>query len=568
MRQAVDAGANEQVRADVEPATPNPLSLQMLAILSPIVAAFALVLVTACANVSNVMLARAVARHREIAVRLSIGASRGRVVRQLLTEGLLISLVAGFAALGTAVFALRAATVALFATLPPSVAGIVRLVPIGIDHRVFLFALSLAVVATVLFALVPALQSSRLPLIEAVRGQGGSIRQGSRWRHSLVIGQVAVSLILVVLAVTLARNGAAIGAIDLGFETAGVVSVNVRGEESDLIRRLSPVLAADSRIAEVAVTGGNPLFVRSRSVAASSSDRRAAAPTRYTFVSPAYFSLLRIPIVKGREFRAEEARAEMPVAIISEATARRFWPGADPVGKSIRIERADGRPVDDLPRYTDVTVVGVAPDVVSGLIFDGRDPAHIYLPITSDSPHATAALIRGRSPHEPGPEALQDTFRRVAADPQVFEALPLEEMRALEVYPLQAASWVGILLGGVALILSVSGLYGVLTYTLSQRTREIGIRMALGASGAAVIGLVVRQSARLAVAGATIGLVITFASLKALSSTVHLQTMSFVDAVAFGAGAAMVVSASALAAYHPARRASRVDPSEALRADA
>jgi len=562
------ASEGEDVRAEVQPATPNQLSLQLLAILSPIAAAFALVLVTACANVSNVMLARAIARHREIGVRLSLGASRNRVVRQLLTEGIVIAVVAGFAALALAAFALRAATAAFFATLPPSVAGILRLVPIGIDHRVFLFTLGTAAVATVLFALMPALQASRLSLIDAVRGQGGTTRQGSRLRHALVIAQVAVSMILVVVAVTLARNGAAIGSLDLGYHTAGVVSINVRAQDGELIRKLVPVLTADPRVAEVGVTGGNPLFIRSRNVAAAPAGRTDAAATRYTFVSPEYFSILRIPIVRGRPFRLDEARGSARTAIISEATARSFWPGQDAIGKSIRIERPNGRPVDDLAGYPEVTVIGTVPDVVSGLIVDGRDSSHIYLPMTADSPQTLAALVRGRTMREPGAEALQQSFRQVAADPQIFEALPLEEMRALQIYPLQAASWVGILLGGLALILSVSGLYGVLIYTLNQRTREIGIRMALGASGAAVVRLIVRQSARLAAAGAMIGLIVAFGSLKALSSAIQLQTVTLVDAAAFAAGVVVVVAAAALAAYHPASRATRVDPSAALRADA
>jgi ABC-type antimicrobial peptide transport system permease subunit len=202
------------------------------------------------------------------------------------------------------------------------------------------------------------------------------------------------------------------------------------------------------------------------------------------------------------------------------------------------------------------------------MMFDGPDAGHIYLPITSDDRHATAALVRGRTPRELGPEALQEIFRRIAKDPQVFEALPLNEMRDLQVYPLRAASWVGFLLGALALGLSVSGLYGVLIYMVNQRTREIGIRVALGATATAVVRLIVRQSARLATIGAAVGLVIAFASLKALSSAVPLQTLSFLDATAFAAGVTLIVGAAALAVYHPARRATRIDPSQALRSDA
>ena len=564
---AIVAEPGSGVRADVEPATRNPLSLEMLALFSPIFAAFALVLVTACANVSNVMLARGVARHREIAVRLSLGASRNRVVRQLVTEGLLISIVSGFTALAMSALALRAGVAAFFGTLPASVGGILRLVPLTLDHRVFLFALGTAVLATGLFALMPALQASRLSLIDAVRGSGGSGRHGSRLRQSLVIAQVAVSLVLVVVAVTLARNGIAVGSLNLGYQTDGVFSINVRGSDGDLLRRLAPLLATDPRVAEVAVTGGNPLFIRSRTIAAAAAGTRSAIATRYTFVSPAYFSLLRVPIVRGRGFFANEAQSEARVAIVSEATARQLWPGDDPIGKLINIERPEGRPVDELPGYEEVTVVGTAPDLVSGFIVDGLDPGHIYLPTTSDSSHAIAALIRGRTASDLGPNGLQDLFRRVAADPEVFELLPLEDLHALQIYPLKAASSVGFLLGALALILSMSGLYGVLTYMLSQRTREIGIRIALGATPGGVVQLVVRQSTRLAAIGGTIGLVVAFASLKTLDAAIHLNTIALIDAAAFAGGIAAVMAVAALAVYHPARRATRIDPAAALRAD-
>jgi predicted permease len=560
---------HRNVRAEVRPqSSPNPLSFEMLAVMSPIFAAFALVLVTACANVSNVMLARAIARHREIAVRLSLGASRGRVVRQLLTEGLVIAVLSGFAGLALAAWALRGATALFFRTLPTSAADILRLASLDIDTRVFMFALAVAAAATLMFALLPALQASRLPLTDALRGQRTGTRRSSRLRSALVVGQVAVSLILVILALTLARNGAALSAIDLGYATNGVVSVNVRGEEAGLVPRLAAVLSADPRVAEVAVTGSNPLFLRERSVAAGPDGAASARPTRYTFVSPEYFSILRLPIQRGRTFRQDEAASSAHVAIVSTATANAFWPGQDSIGRTIRIERPEGRPVDDLPGYTHLTVLGTVPDVVSGLLIDGQDTGHIYLPTAANGPHARALLLRGRGDHGLDPQTMQDLFRQAGPDPQVFEALRLEEMRALQMYPLLAASWVGTLLGVVALALSVSGLYGVLTYTLSQRTKEIGIRMALGASAGAVVRLVMAQSARLAGAGAAIGLAVAFAALKMLSAAIQLKQLSLLDVVAFGGGLGVVIAATALAAYYPARGAARVDPAETLRADA
>ena len=557
------------IRAELRPnATPNPLTLELLAVVSPVFVAFLLVLVTACANVSNVMLARAVSRQREIAVRLSLGATRARVVRQLLTEGLLVAVLAGVTALALTAWLLRAGIVALFSTLPPTLASILRVVPLSLDYRVFLFALAVAAATTLVFALVPALQASRQRLTDALHGQRSGTRAASRLRGALVVAQVAVSLVLVVAALTLARNFSTLGAIDLGYQVGGLYSLNIRGDDdAPVLPRIFDVLSGDPRVAEIAVTGGNPLFVQSRNVAAGP-ESGAAVPTRFTFVSPEYFSILRMPIASGRAWSAEEARGSAPVAIVSEATARAFWPGRNPIGQTIRIEPPNGRPLEELAGYREVTVVGTTIDVVSGLMVDGRDRNHIYLPTHSRAAHASALLLRPRAAADFRADALQELFRRTGEDPERFEVLPFEDMRDAQMYPLRAAAWIGGLLGAIALALSISGLYGVLSYTLSQRTREIGIRMALGATAGAVVGLVMRQSVRLAGIGAIAGLVIAYAALTALSSVVRLQEISLVNAAPFAIALVVVLAATGLAAYQPARRAVRVDPAQTLRAEA
>ena len=557
------------VRATVTlQSSPNPVSLQMLAILSPVFAAFGLVLVTACANVSNVMLARAIARHREIAVRLSIGASRGRVIRQLLTEGLLVATLSGLVGLVLAGLAVRAAMTVMLNTLPPSVLAILRISPIDFDFRVFMFGLAAGGATTLVFALFPALQASRLTLTDGLRGHGFGARTSRSMQNSLVVAQIAVSIVLVIVALALARNGAAIGSINLGYEPRGVLSVNVRENRTDLMRKLAQVLESDPRVAAMASATSNPLFVRTRAVAASASERSGTAvATRYTFVSPQYFAVLEIPIVRGRGFREDEGRATTPVVIISDATAQSFWPGQDPIGRSLTIEPSNGRTVDNLPGYSRLTVVGTVSDVVSGLLIDGHDTNHIYLPASHTSNHVTALLVRARSDRELRPEALQQLFRRAAPDPEVFEALPLDELRALQVYPLQAASWIGCFLAAVALGLSISGLYGVLTYTLNQRIKEIGIRIALGASSSTVVCLVMTQSGRLAAFGAAVGATVAFAALKVLSAAVQLRHVSLLDFVTFAVGLLVIAGAAALASYFPARRAIRVSPAGTLRAD-
>jgi predicted permease len=558
----------EQVRAEVLPQpTPNSLSVPLMAALSPVFAAFVLVLVTACANVSNAMLARAIARHREIAVRLSIGASRGRVVRQMLTEGLVIAIVSGLAALALAAFGIQAVTAAFLTTLPPSVAQIIRLVPITVDTRVFIFALAVAASTTMVFALLPALQSSRVSLTDAMRGRGSVGRRGSRLRNALVVSQVTVAIVLVITAVTLWRNGANLSALDVGFETQGLTSINVRGPHEELIRPLAEALRSDPRVAEVAVTSGNPLFDGLRTISAGPIGGTALR-TRVTFASPEFFPVLRLPIARGRAFTPDEARTSARVAIVSAAAARTFWPDQDPLGKTIAIERANGRALADLPNYPEVTVVGVTPDIIAGLILQGPDRGRIYLPLAGDSPETWAILMRGRSDRDLTAAAFQEIFRRVVSDPEIFEAIPLEEIRNLQVYPVMSAGWVAMVLGAVALTLSVSGLYGSLAYALSQRRKEIGIRMALGATASAVVRMVLRQSMRLAGVGAVIGVALTFAVFRILSAFARTQTISFIDAGAFATGLILVAAATLFAAYEPARRASRVDPSQTLRSDA
>jgi len=561
------AGRDRQAWAEIRlQDKPTPLSLRLVTLLSPVFAAFVLVLFAGCANVSSVMLARAVARQREIAVRLSLGASRGRIVRQLMTEAALLSLAAAGVALALTAAGLRVATAIFFSTLPPSLAAILRTAPLAIDHRVFGFALAAAAASTLAFALIPALQASRPSLTGALGAHGGGGRRGSRLRATLVAGQVAISLLLVVPALTLARNGLTIQHADIGFDIRDVLSVHVReGDPVDMVQRLSRVLDSDPRVERFAVANGNPLFGPPRPVVLEWHGARTATP--FTFVSPGYFETLRIPIRRGRAFRGDEGRGEAAVAVVSAATARAFWPGDDPIGKVVRMASANIRPGDDFAGYSDVTIVGVAGDVISGLIVDGPEAGHIYLPTSAGRRHATSLLARTRAPRDFAPEPLQQVLTRAAADPQVFEALPLEEVRTLQVYPFMAASWVGSALGAIALVLSVAGLFGVLTYTLTQRSREIGIRMALGATAGTVVRMVLRQTASLAGFGACAGLAGAFVLLQILGTTVRLKAVSLIDGAAFAAGLALVAAAAGVAAYHPARRAARVDPAQTLRAD-
>ena len=568
-------------RAEVlQHATPAPLSLELLAVLSPVFAAFALVLVAACANVSNVMLARANGRHREIGIRLSLGASRGRVVRQLLTEGLLIATLAGLAALGGAAQVLRGGLRLFFLSLPPIAAAMTRVIPLDLDHRVFIFTFALAATATIIFALVPALHSTKLTLTDALRGTLGPGLGGARLRNVFVISQVTVSFVLLIAAGTLVRNAIAIRNIDLGMETGGVFSVRQRSQGEPLVSKAAIALAGEGAAARVAVTSANPLTGEMRKAMVRSADADTFVVASYQFASPEYFGLLQIPIVHGRGFQPDEARAEAPVAIVSASAAAALWPGGDPLGRTVKIVmppeetrtdltmRKNLYSQADVEQHTvEVTIVGVARDAASGIVYEGRDTAHVYMPTDVGRSNAKALLVRGRSLQDVRAEDLQRSLRRVHEIPLAFEILSLDEALALQMYPLNVASLIALVLSGIGLTLSVSGLYGVMTYGLSQRMREIGIRMALGATSTAVVRLVMTQAARLVAAGAAIGMTLALAALGTLRAFVRLQHVSVLDAGAFAGTVILIAAATAVASYYPARRATRIAPSEALRAD-
>jgi predicted permease len=570
-------GRFDPVRAELQrQATPVRMTRGQFTVLSPIFAAFALVLIAACANASNVMLARAGARQREIGIRLSIGASRGRVVRQLMTEGLVIAAMAAVLGLALASLLRRLGTYFFAAILPPTVAARVRFVPFDFDYRVIIFAMIVACAVTILFALLPALQATRMSLTDALRGQlTGAIRSGTL-RGLLVTSQVTVSLVLLIVAATLVRNGSLVRATNLGMETAGVVSVR-GGTNSGLVRRAHEELSADPRVGLIAVASRAPLF----GMPPPAPVRRPSGVivASYAFVSPEYFDVLRIPIVRGRLFTRQESKTEAAVAIVSAAGARALWPGEDPIGKTVRVplEPVGQRVVADTVKSmrglqeveagaTEFTIVGVAQDVVNGFVYQGLDPAHFYLPTSVGGARVSTVILKGRGALDAG--GVRSILSRITLDPLAFDVLPLDEVVSLQMFPLRVASWIGTLLSAVALVLSISGLYGVLAYTFGQRVREIGVRMALGASAGRIRRLVFRQAARFSIVGLSLGLLVSFTVMKLLSTVIRLDNVSVLDPVAFLASFVLICLAVVLASYGPARRAARVDPSSMLRADA
>jgi predicted permease len=545
-------------------ATPIAYTPKMVPVFSPIFAAFVLVLLAACANVSNMMLARATTRQREIGVRLSLGAGRWRLIRQLLTESLLLAVAAGATGMGIAHLTVDLGQKLFFSTVPAEFAKVVRLVPLTLDYRVFVFVMAAAGVATVAFGLLPSLQATRIGLVPALRGEFGARVSASRLRDALVISQVTVSLVLLVSAAILFRNSRTFQSRDVGLQVRDVVHVD--GDDGALRKLAVERLAAEPGVAEMAAVWRVPLYGRLREIAVTPSGAAERTTAVYNFVSPEYFHLFGVPVLRGRGFTADEAGSEAPVAIVSEETARRFWPGEEALGKSLRIERANRRFQDELPGFSEVQVIGIAKDVSSGWVFDGIDRAILYLPTHPNAKHGTELLVRGQGTSN----ATVATVRTLLSRhwPQApWAVIPMKDVLAVQIYPFRAASWVGSLLGAVALLLTVSGMYGVMAYLAGQRTKEIGIRIALGATPAMVLRLVLRHSVMLIAAGLGTGLALSLGATKLLVSVIEIPNILFWDTGAAAAGLALVTAAALLAAFFPSRRASRVDPMSTLRAD-
>jgi hypothetical protein len=281
----------------------------------------------------------------------------------------------------------------------------------------------------------------------------------------------------------------------------------------------------------------------------------------FNIVSPEYFTALELPIVRGRNFLADEASASLPVTIVTESTARKLWGNADPIGQFIRLEPPANGSV--LTPFKTARVIGVARDVVSGVLYDPATNPLVFFPGTPEAP-GVRLIVRTRGAVETARRTIDADVER-ALPGSIDLIRPLDEYIAAQAFPMRIAYWISSAVGGIALLLTLSGIYGVLSYIVAQRTREIGIRMSLGADRRAVVGLVLRQSTRLALMGLAIGSVLALAMTRAIAS--ELQSILTFDLAAFSLGPALVVAASLIAAFFPARRATRVEPIVALRHD-
>jgi predicted permease len=540
-----------------------------LANVLPVVTAFALILLIACTNLSNVLLARALNRQREIGVRLSLGASRSRVVRQLITETALLSLLAG--AVGLAISHSSWTLIRRVIVSASSMKSGMPIVEINPDYRVFAFAFVLSLVTGIVFGLAPAFHATRSTLSSALKVDGafGGRFRRSLLRDALVIVQFALSLVLLIGAGLLLHSTIRFGSVQPGFDVAHTIGIQqIQGTFSPnpmLIARLRERLRATPGVSVVAAAMTEPLRGSLPVAHVSTGLPRFRADARYNEVSPEYFPALDIPLVRGRAFTIEEAASSAPVAVISQSTARRFWPGEDPIGKSFEVttpEYSSGGRELLLAASRTVQVIGVAKDVVSAWLSDGADQTCIYLPPKRANSPYYSLLLRVHGDPRTFLPVLRATLGSV--DPSIeFDVRTMAEVMDFQILPFRLASWGAATLGLLGMTLASIGIYGVMAYTVSRRTREIGIRIALGADRNRVLWMNLREGLRLIAIAILGGL-----SVALLFSRVMRALLFHIDArdpVTFVIAPSVLALVGLLAIYFPSRKATRIDPNVALR---
>ena len=534
-----------------------------------LLSAVGFVLLIACANVANLLLARAVARQQEIAVRAALGASRGRIVRQLLTESLLLSLCGGLLGVILCVWSVKWIHVLGTKSIP-------RLADIGIDARVLLFTLLLSVFSGILFGLVPALRVSRIDLNttlkDAGRGSAGTSSvwgRGNNMRKLLVVSELALSVVLLIAAGLLIRSFVQLQSVAPGFNPKSVLTFELAlngqryGDGQIRLSTYRQLWNALGQIPGVTAAGGITSLPLSQSFAWTpiTVEGRTPLPGEKFLNADArvaggrYFQAMEIPLRGGRFFNEEDLAGKTPVVIIDEFMAEQLWPGQDAVGKRIHMVESE------VPWLTVVGVVGR----VKHESLDSDPRIAFYLPQTQYPSRAMTVVMRSQGDPSALSPAVKKELRGIDPDLPMYSVRTMNE-RVQESLARRRFSM--LLLGifaGVALVLATIGIYGVMAYLVNQGTREIGIRMAIGATQREIVRLVVFQGMTLAIAGVAAGLAAAFIFTRLMRSL--LFGISSADPVTFTGISLLLTLVALLATYIPARRAARIDPILCLRSE-
>ena len=531
--------------------------------------AVGLVLLIACGNVASLMLARAASRQKEFAIRVALGARRLRIVRQLLVESMLLALLAGSLGLLVAWLGTRLVTAA------GPAAGLPRLDEVSLDARVFGFALTIALLSGFLFGLIPAVQASRPQIGEHLKdgargASGGAARQ--RLRSALVVGEVALSVALLIGAGLLIRSFSQLQRVQPGFQLDRVATMRVNlprpaydgaAKSRAFYERLVPAVAALPGVRSVATSSAVPLSGGNTSTELHIPGRTVPADVPlsadWRLVGPGYFHTMNIPL-RGRDFDNRDVPVgdtpNAPVTIISESMARRYWPGEDPIGKTVIISSFGRAPQ---------TIIGVAGDVRSFGLETEAAPMVYGSAMVYTGWNPMSLVIRSAVDPVSHVDAIRDAIRQIDPAVPVYDVRTLDDLLSESFGPRRFNMYLLGSFAAVALVLACVGLFGVLAYLVSQRTRDIGIRLALGATRRDVVRLIVGQGMVLAVGGAVLGVAGALGSARLMQSL--LFSVSPRDPLTFAAVPLALIAVALVACYLPARRAMRVDPLVALRSE-
>jgi putative ABC transport system permease protein len=552
----------------------TPLGVQATGNVRPallvLLGAVGFVLLIACANVANLLLARAATRSKEIAVRTALGATRERLLRQLLTESLLVSLAGGAVGLLLAYAGVRALGAADVGNLP-------RADEIGIDGTVMLFTLFVSLLAGVLFGLAPAVHTAATDLHGALKegGRGTTADRGSHaLRRSLVVTEVALALTLLTGAGLLLKSFARLQQVDPGFDPGNLLTFNLSLPEirypNDTAQTafFDQVLPAIAGVPGVVGVGGTSVMPFGGSWATGSFDIEGYQPPEnqpgpwgdIRVVSPGFFEALRIPLLRGRYLTDEDRGGTREVAVIDQEFVRRYWPTENPIGKRFTFGPPDG--VTDTTQNRWIEVVGVVGHAAhEGLDADPR--IQLYLSYRQTALPFMALAVRTQGDPERYVNLVREAVRSVDPDQPISNIAPMDELLSRSVGQRRLSVMLLSLFSGIALVLASVGIYGVMSYSVTQRSRELGVRIALGADRAEVLRLVLRQGMGLAVAGIGIGLAAALALTRLIES--QLYGITATDPATFVLVAAVLASTALLANLIPAIRATRLDPARVLR---
>ncbi len=540
------------------------------------------VLLIACANVANLLLAQATGRKREIAIRAALGGSRGRIVRQLLTESVVLALAGGTLGLALGALGIRA-------LLSVNTAGLPRIGPngagVGLDWRVLLFTLVVALGTGLVFGLIPALASSRTDLAETFK-EGGS-RTGSGFRHNkarsvFIVTEIALALVLLVGSALLIRTDLALSNVDPGFDAHNVLTMrmSLTGQRwttteavalavRDGVQRVEAIPGVELASATccVPLQGGYGLPFTITGAPLTNGPYSGGAS--WVTVSSGYFEVFKIPLKRGRTFTDRDDAQATPVVIINEAMAKQFWPKGDALGAHMTIGHGVMKQFDSEPERQVIGIVGDSRD--NGLNSDPGPRMFVPQAQTADAVNQLnsglspmAWVVRTRTPPMPLSSKIEEALRAATG-------LPVSDIASMDQVVQQSTSrqrfnmWLMTVFGASALLLAAIGIYGLMAYTVEQRTQEIGIRLALGADGSRVKTMVVAQGMRLALLGVVVGVGASFALTRLLATL--LFGVKQYDPLVFVSVPLVLTAVALVAVWWPARRASAVDPLTALRTE-